>query len=207
MTHSDDRLFAGEIESLPDLLAAIWSNLETAAAKGKHGWHLPMIASGGTQPHVRTVVLRQADRESRTIGCHTDVRSPKVTQLRVTPHACWCFYDAANRVQLVAEGTASIHTDDAIAEAGWQRSSVSSRRCYLAPAAPGSVMDERGENLPADLIGKLPDEARTEVGRENFAVIRTRVQRLDFLYLTHTGNLRAEFVHEGDEFTGRWIAA
>ena len=203
------RPYEEAMSDLGSLLPLIWSNLEEAASGARHGWHLPMIATGGTQPHVRTVVLRSASTADRTLGCHTDVRSPKVTQLRVTPHACWCFYDKDNRVQLVADGTASVHTDDDVAEAGWDRSSASSRRCYLAPAAPGETLSEPKANLPDEWIGTVPPLDATAPGREHFAVVQTRVQRLDFLYLAHSGNLRAEFLFDGTGTLSeaRWIAA
>ena len=205
---TDDRAFSDAFESLDGLLATIWENLETAASGARHGWHLPMVATGGTQPHNRTVVLRQASRDDRRIAFHTDARSPKVTQLRVTPHVSWCFYDRENRVQLVADGLAAVHTDDAVADAGWDRSSPSSRRCYLAPAAPGDTLEQPRANLPDELVGKLPTIEQTLPGREHFAVVTTRIMQLDFLYLAHSGNLRAEFTaDEGGTFEGRWIAA
>ena len=206
-TTADERLFRDVMDSLPGLGDRIWSELTRARESSKHGWHLPMVGTGGQQPHVRTVVLRDVDRTAGTIACHTDARSPKVTQIRMTPHASWCFYDHANRVQLVADGIASVHTGDAVADAGWDRSTVSSRRCYLAPAAPGAELDGPQPNLPPHLVGKLPEESELGPGRENFAVIQTRVERLDFLFLAFDGNLRAEFVRDDDAFTGRWIAA
>lgn len=204
---AEDRLFRDALGSLPDLLDAVWTQLAAASESSKHGWHLPMIGTGSEQPHVRTVVLRDV-QPGRSLACHTDVRSPKVVQLRMAPHASWCFYDHAHRVQVVADGPTQVHTDDAVAEAGWDRSSLSSRRCYLAPAAPGSVLEQSGPNLPPHLVGQLPSEEEVAVGRENFAVIQTRVERLDFLFLAFDGNVRAEFVRgENGEFAGRWIAA
>ena len=209
-----DRTFRDAMGDLDTLLDGIWTQLPAAVASSKHGWHLPMIATGGQQPHVRTVVLRDAARQSNDgdggpiVACHTDARSPKVTQLRLTPHASWCFYDRENRVQLVADGPTQVHTDDAVAEAGWDRSSLSSRRCYLAPAAPGDPLDAARPNLPEHLVGQLPSEEEVAVGRENFAVLQTRVQRLDFLFLAFDGNLRAEFTLQPDgSFDGQWIAA
>ena len=208
---ADERHFAALMSAsevdLDRLRETIWAELQTAADSARHGWHLPMVATGGTQPHNRTVVLRDVDIESRSLAFHTDVRSPKVTQIRVTPHVCFCFYDATHRVQLVADAAASVHTDDEIADAGWERSTAASRRCYLAPAAPGDVIAKPKANLPDAFVGKLPAIEQTLPGRENFAVVAARVQRLDFLYLSHEGNLRAEFVLDDGDFHGRWIAA
>ena len=204
---TEDRRFADAMTDLDRLRETILDELVRAAASSKSGWHLPMVATGGTQPHNRTVVLRNVDRDAAAIAFHTDARSPKVTQLRVSPHASWCFYDREHRVQLVADGVASVHTEDAVADAGWERSSASSRRCYLAPAAPGDVMEQPQANLPERWIGVVPPIEATEPGRAHFAVVRMPIARLDFLYLSHEGNLRAEFVRDGDGFAGSWIAA
>ncbi|MEO0632245.1 MAG: pyridoxamine 5'-phosphate oxidase, partial [Planctomycetota bacterium] len=51
-------------EKLDDVLETIWTELEIGAAKAKHGFHQPVIATVSPEgtPSARTVVLRKTDR-------------------------------------------------------------------------------------------------------------------------------------------------
>ena len=201
--HSDDRSLDRAREEMFEMLAV-------GASKASHGFHLPVVATfdaADGRPSCRTVVLRHFDAGGPLVQCHTDARSPKVAEVRGTPAASWTFYDRESRVQVVAEGAASVHTNDAVADAAWDRSRTESLRCYLAPKTPGERVSLPDPNLPEDLIGKVPSEERAAEGRGNFAVVRTLVTRFDLLILKSTGNVRAEFVREGGGWSQSWIAA
>jgi hypothetical protein len=44
--------------------------------------------------------------------------------------------------------------------------------------------------------------------RENFALLRITIKFVDWLYLAHTGHVRAQFTRsdDGAEWSGRWVA-
>ncbi|MEO0632382.1 MAG: pyridoxamine 5'-phosphate oxidase family protein [Planctomycetota bacterium] len=194
-------------ETLDAVLETVWTELEIGAAKAKHGFHQPVIATvspDGT-PSARTVVLRKADRASGIVACHTDARAPKLDHLRAQPTATWCFYDKGRRIQVRATGAVSLHTDDAIAEEHWRRSPTRSRRCYLAPAVPGSATDHVSPNLPEALRDREPTHEESEAGRPNFAVLRCTLHTLDYLELHHAGHARARFTRKGDGWEGTWV--
>lgn len=182
-------------DDLNVILEQCWAQLTTAVDTGKHGFHLPTLCTvdAGGLPAGRILVLRAVDPGERTVMCHTDVRSPKVTELCAQPMASWVFYDADARLQLRATGRVSIHTDDALAQRRWEASNESSRRCYLAPAAPGALVDQPSPNLPEAVRQRVPEKADTEPGRANFAVLQGRVDELDYLHLHHAGHRRARF--------------
>ncbi len=190
----------------------LWQHLDAATRSAKPPFHLPVLATvdARQQPAARVVVLRRVEPDTHELYCHTDRRAPKIAEIRRHPATSWLFYDGPAKLQLRATGTSSVHTDDALADAQWDASNLSSRRCYLAPAAPGDpVADDEGPspNLPEAVRDRIPTDAEAAPGRANFAVIRTTVQRFDMLYLHHAGHRRAEFIFDPSSapLTARWL--
>ncbi|MEL7471825.1 MAG: pyridoxamine 5'-phosphate oxidase family protein [Planctomycetota bacterium] len=190
----------------PDaVLLGVWSTLARAAERAKEPWHSPTLCTvdPAGAPAARTVILRATDRASRTLACHTDARSPKLEHIAHDPRVAWHFYDPPRKVQLRAVGVATVHTIGPLADQRWAASTLSSRRCYLAPHTPGHPTPDDREgpdpNLPDDLRNRVPTEAETRPGRANFAVIETRIAALDWLYLKHDGHRRARFEWNGTD--------
>ncbi|MEL7088010.1 MAG: pyridoxamine 5'-phosphate oxidase family protein [Planctomycetota bacterium] len=200
---------AFDSEQLDDILDHLWVHLETATRSAKPPFHLPTLCNidPAGRPDGRIVVLRRVERQTRRLMCHTDARSPKARAFRERPHACWVFYDAPAKVQLRVTGTVTLRTDDAVADAQWDASSPSSRRCYLAPSPPGELSETVSPNLPPGVRGRVPTAEESAAGRRNFAVVDCRVERFDWLYLHHAGHRRARFVWaEGDATpTADWL--
>jgi hypothetical protein len=192
---------------LAAILKDAWARLDRGAASGRHPFHTPVLSTHAPDgPDARVVVLRRVDLPGRALLCHTDARSPKVDQLRDRPVAAWTFYDAPAKLQLRLVGPTTLHTDDDLADQQWRASSPSSRRCYLAPHPPGDPADGPSPNLPEAVRGRVPDEPETRPGRTQFAVIRTVVQRLDWLDLHHAGHRRARFTWPADApRIDRWL--
>jgi general stress protein 26 len=194
---------------LPEQLSVTWAQLRLAVADAKHEWHLPVVSTIGLDgsPEARTVVLRAADEANRELVFNTDRRSLKPREIERSSRIAWTFYERGHRVQLRMSGPATIHADDAIADEAWSRTSLSSRRCYLAPHAPSSILEAWDPNLPQDLLASIPDQTTSEGGRSNFMVVRTRIDRLDRLELHHDGHLRGRWRWVGDELVETaWLA-
>ncbi|MEM7228800.1 MAG: pyridoxamine 5'-phosphate oxidase family protein [Planctomycetota bacterium] len=195
--------------SFEAILDDIWMRLECGSTDRRHAFHLPTIASVTPEgiPDARIVVLRGADRASRTIRCHTDLRAPKVAQLRANPHAAWTWYDPSERVQVRAMSTVDVHQGDAdpIASDAWAKTALWSRRCYLAPNAPTEPCDTRSKNLPVDVESRPPTEQETMRGVDNFTVLRATVTSFDWLHLAHDGNHRVRFVLRDGGFDATWL--
>ncbi|MEM6334588.1 MAG: pyridoxamine 5'-phosphate oxidase family protein [Planctomycetota bacterium] len=200
-------------DHLPDILHDAWARLLRGAHSARQPFHTPVLATtqlhpdattpqeqlpgaGATdsmEPDARVVVLRKAVPAERILLCHTDARSPKAAHLAANPRASWCFYDAKAKLQLRCWGHTTVHTPDALADARWDASGMSSRRCYLAPHPPGQPADHPSPNLPEHVRGRVPDAPETAPGRPHFAALQTIVDRLDWLYLHHAGHRRALF--------------
>ena len=185
-------------EQLTEIRSACWAMLSRGVVDRRHPFHLGVLCTAGTAgfPDARTVVLRGADEPSMTLRCHTDRRSPKFASLRSDPGCAWVFYDPGVRVQIRALGVADLHTDDGVADAAWEASGAHSRRCYASRQAPSGVIAAPGPQPEID------GEDWT-FARSHFAVIVTRVVRLEWLRLHHGGHRRARF----DDVTpdGVWI--
>jgi pyridoxamine 5'-phosphate oxidase len=198
----------------PDLscvLAGAWDELRRGADDRHHGFHVPTLCTVGQDgaPIARSVVLRRVLVDASEILCHTDVRSAKVAEIAREPRVCWHFYAPEHKLQLRVSALAEFHRDDARADEGWARSSLSSRRCYLAPRAPGAVCDGPSPNLPAGILDRRPTDQEAAPGRANFGVVVTRAYAIDWLFLASEGHQRARFERTDDpcgcSWSGRWV--
>ena len=72
--------------TLPALEDAVWQELTRAARERGHAWRHAVLATvDGEAADARTVVLRDLDRDSRTLLIYTDARSPKLAQIAARP--------------------------------------------------------------------------------------------------------------------------
>ena len=177
------------------ILESIWTELLDGVRNRHHGFHLPILSNSGSDgsPQARVVVLRLVDRDERIIQCHTDRRAPKIATLQADPRVHWLFYDFERRLQLRIRAIAEVCTEGEAFEAAWAASSLDSRRCYLAPRAPSADSPKASANLPEAHLTSPPDLDASEAGRANFAVVRTRVDSIDWLRLASGGHRRARF--------------
>jgi hypothetical protein len=106
-------------------------------------------------------------------------------------------------LQIRLAGRASLHHDDAVADAAWQASRAMSRVCYGTRPAPGSeIASGDAFALPS------PDDAEgLEAGRAHFSAVVMRIESLESLYLAFDGHRRALFAWDaGGALTARWLA-
>lgn len=183
-------------DSLAELNDIIWASLTRACSAPGEPWRLPALATlGTTGPQARTVVLREADADSRHLVAWTDVRSPKVAELRREPRAHWLFHDPANGRQLRASTLVRVHHDNELARAAWATVPEANRANYQGVAVPGTVTAQ-----PAS-AGQVPDGARPP----QFAVLVATVYELDWLWLDPHGHRRAWFRWTEERWTGAWL--
>lgn len=191
--------------SYGDLGAALdeaWGCWLTGAADRRSPFHAPVCATVSLQgtPRARVVTLRACDPVRRLLRFHVDRRSDKFAELEAHPALALTAYDPALKVQLRAEGRASLHLDDAVADAAWAGSRPMSRICYGESPGPGATLADAGAySLPA-----TPEEV--EAGRAHFCVVLLEVTVLEWLYLAHSGHRRARFDFTGDAVRARWLA-
>ncbi|MBC7797281.1 MAG: pyridoxamine 5'-phosphate oxidase family protein [Pyrinomonadaceae bacterium] len=177
-----------------DILPKIWTMLETGATNRKVPFHTPVFGTVfDNKPQLRTVVLRKFERESRNIIWHSDLRSPKIEELKLNGQTSYLFYDAPEKIQLRVLTESTIHAGDDLAQTQWEKTSLFSRRCYCG-YAPSQTSEEPTSGLPDFLEKRQPTEEESEqLGRENFCVINSVITEIDCLELFMEGHRRSLF--------------
>lgn len=193
---------------LQEIFDGCFRELGRGVVDRRHGFHVPAIATVGLDgaPQVRSVVLRRVDAAEGILSCHSDARSGKVAELAREPRMTWHFYAPELKLQLRVLSNAEYLRVGAVADEAWSRSELSSRRCYLAPRAPGAECDAPSPNLPPELVGRRPTVEESLPGREHFGVVRARSLAIDWLWLGADGHRRARFTREtSGAWAGAWI--
>lgn len=180
-----------------DLIEQIWKTLELVPQQGGHPWRTPALAtiSVDGRPTVRTVVLRSVKVESCTLIAHTDVRSPKVAELRANPESEWVFYDPSSQVQLRLRGETEVVTSGEEFEGAWDSTPILLRPNYGSVAPPGTLLKDPPERTTTGSTG----------GKENFALLCSRIREIDWLQLNQRGHERIVFIQEGSAWSGTWV--
>jgi len=173
----------GFADELGETLAEAFRLLARGVADRRSPIHTPSLASIGADgaPRLRTLVLRGFDAAARTLRLHTDHRSGKAAEIAADPRVALHAYDAGAQVQLRLGGHASLHTEDAIADAAWAASTANARLVYTTTLAPGAAI----------AAPDLPPPASD--GRDHFAVLVMRFDALEWLWLSSAGHRRARF--------------
>jgi pyridoxine/pyridoxamine 5'-phosphate oxidase len=204
MTRVDELVSRPEpafFNDLNETLAEAWRLLARGVADRRSPMHHPTVATLGLdgRPRVRTVVLRGVEPTERRLRFHTDLRSDKVAELRAEGRVALHAYDAKSKIQLRIDGIATVHTDDAVADAAWAGSRPMSRVCYGTSPPPGRPLSEPNAFT-------LPDEAETDHGRANFTAVVVCVSSIEWLYLAYGGHRRALFTWApGGAFAQTWL--
>jgi pyridoxamine 5'-phosphate oxidase len=183
-------------DDLDATLAEAFRLLGVGVADRRSPFHTPSLASIGPNgaPRIRTLVLRGFDPASRTLRLHTDPRSGKVHDIAAGPRVALHAYGAGTQVQLRLGGTATLHTDDAIADNAWAATPPNARLVYTSTLPPGASI--RTPALPAP----------TSDGRENFAVLVMQFDALEWLSLSAAGHRRARFTWDrAGEASAEWL--
>ncbi len=180
---------------LEAVLKELWTTLEECTNSPGHPWRTPVLATHAPDcATARIVVLRSATRRTRTLEFHTDSRSPKIEQIRRSPHVEWVLYHPSLQMQLRIQAQATVHCGDTIAAAAWKKVPPSSYLNYLANIPPGTAL-------------ALPDSspAETPLPHPAFAVVHTVAHQLDWLWLHPQGHIRARFQWQSHRWSGHWI--
>jgi 3-hydroxyisobutyrate dehydrogenase len=183
--------------NLSELEQDCWDRLVTGAIKSRTPFHTPSIATlHQGDVSLRTVVLRKTLPTERELRFHTDIRSPKWQELSQNPSISALFYDAVDRIQLRVKGKAVLHQTNEITAEAWQKTSLSSRKCYLTLFSPSSFTEESTSGLTDDIEHENYTLAESESGYSNFGIVSIHVQSIDWLWLNHAGHRRAYFDYE-----------
>lgn len=194
-------------DTLDAALTDCRDRLIRAARDRKSPLHTPVIVTADVD--ARVMVLRAFDASAWRLRLHTDTRAPKAAAIAADPRIAVLFYDKGAKIQIRASGTGAILRTGPEVDAAWNASTNFARRCYLGEG-PGASSDAPTSGLPPEFEGVEPDDAQLVPARGNFALLRITLTALDWLYLAHTGHVRAQFSRSGDEgaatWEGRWVS-
>lgn len=184
-----------------------WQMLADAAMDRKHPMHTLVIGTAaGALAHMRTVVLRRVDIDTKKLYFHTDIRSAKIDQIRATGQLSWLAYDPARRSQLRLSGPTILHHGDELAALHWEKTQHFSRRCYLLPEGPSRPLMQDVATADERLSSFSYSTEESEAGFERFVVVETQVDSMEWYYTYSRGNRRALFsYHEGKLTDSLWL--
>lgn len=186
-----------------------WDLIEPGATKRSSSAHTPVVGTVNEhgEPELRILVLRAADRNTRLLRFHTDIRSTKIGEIDKSGSASVIMYDPEMKLQLRLSGGLSVATKGDDVDDAWIKSTTFARRCYMAENAPGMLSDKATSGLPLWIEGKQPEENQLIEARANFALLWFEVRSLELLYLANVGHRRAkwEWNDVAALWSGRWL--
>ena len=183
----------------------VWNKLYQGTVERGNLFRLATVATtNGEMADCRTVVLRDMDTENGILTCWTDIRSSKVIDLKLFPNMSWCFWSKNQSLQIRVSGSTKVHhlSDETLQV--WDNIAPENRKDYCANTAPGANLTE--ESTHPDWWGqeeKMTSEI-TNYGFDNFALIRTKIEKIDLLHLHREGHQRALFTLEKEEWKKNW---
>ena len=189
------------------VLDSIFNKISEGVENRKNEFHTMSFSNfQGAKVSSRCVILRKFDPVNKFLFFNTDVRSPKISSIKKFPETHCLFYSFLDKTQLRISTYSSVHYNDDITNAEWRNTPVSSRKCYMTKNFPSQLLDECDDGIPKYLQGKTPGLKESEMGKNNFAVVKNRILSIDWLYLSSTGHQRAIYEFLGDEVTKKWLA-
>ena len=177
---------------LSQLYAEVWARL----TRGVHDRHAPArhptlaTVTPEGRPRARTVVLRAADKAAASLDIHTDLRSAKIGDVRITPFAAVHVWDASAHLQLRLEAHVTLLTGPEVT-AIWAGVPAASRLSYGSTPAPGQRIAHALE------YKKVADP-------DSFVVLQLAVTTIEALHLG-PHHRRARF-DRSDNWSGTWLA-
>ena len=194
-----------ELEMNNDIYIKVSELLENGAKERDHDFHIMTFCTIGKEGvEARSVVLRNFDKDKNIIRFHTDFRSPKLDYIKKNPNTVCLVYSYKLKTQLRIKTISSIHYDDSIWNDSWDKTGLSSRKCYLTKYDPSSHIEEKDDGLPIELRGKTPTSEKSEEGKKNFCVVDNKIIEIDYLYLKSSGHER--MVLDFNNNKSSWIA-
>lgn len=193
------------IKSLDNFLKTSWNHLFRAAYTRKGDFQKGIIATvnGGQQASVRIVILREASAQNRQLLFFTDIRSPKVQEMKLHPDVSWLFWDDSRKLQIRMRGKVAFHTQDEHSRKLWDKLPTAARKSYATVSPPSSTIEEDTENLPQGWNNFSEEQA--EQFYPNFLLVVTTIEQIQCLHLHPQGHQHARFDWEEDQWKGSWL--
>ena len=158
-------------------------------------------------PHVRTVVLRDINRNASELFFHSDNRSKKNNHILNNDHTALLFYSQSHKIQVCFNGTAHILTNQDELRQRFNLSKPTSRVCYGFKSMPGTKIPVPKKELLEPTIYEPLTHEKNEFAFTNFSVVKFIAQHCDILYLHHTGHIKIESKYFANAWHPHFIVA
>ena len=98
-------------ENFQSILENINELLRLGVKNRNHSFHTPVFSTYNQNNFIssRVVVLRKYSFNSLILGFHTDIRSPKISELKKNKNSYFVFYDYKLKIQLRIRTISVIH--------------------------------------------------------------------------------------------------
>ena len=166
-------------------------HLISAVKEGNSAYHIFSLSTiNNQQPESRMVVLRKVNESPFRLFFNLDARSPKSKQLKNNKFCSTLFYDQSRRIQMRMKCSIDIHYNNEVTQKIWNNTELQSRKCYMGPYNPSSILNKWHPNVPLQYIDKDPDKEDSEQGYKNFMHIQLNIIETDILELHYDGHVR-----------------
>ena len=195
------------IKKPESILTEVKILLKSAVKDRHHPYHTPVFSniSNDNKSNSRVIVLRNFDEKEFIMNFHSDFRSPKIKDLQKNKQSSFLFYDAKKKIQLRIRTNSKINHENNITKNAWEKTSLSSRKCYLAMYAPSSITSKLDDGIPSHLKGIDPGIEESEYGYQNFVVIQNKILDIDWLHLSSSGHKRLLIKIKKEMSANRWV--
>ena len=181
--------------------------MENAISESAHPYRTFSLASvDDKSPKVRTVVLRDFSKKNNYFEFHSDIRSPKLAELKNNNNFSALFYSSQTKVQIRFNGKTKVFYDCSETKKRWEQVTPSSKRCYMGPYSPSEPLSEYHPNIPESVQFKNPSDKESLIGYKNFVIVRCYFDKVDYLKLKYSGHFRCNFVLSKAKINAEWIA-
>jgi 3-hydroxyisobutyrate dehydrogenase len=196
-----------EIIDLPFVENLCWKMLVEGATNRKSAMHQAVISTAKDNlAFMRTVVLRRVDADTRKIYLHTDNRSKKMEDIERNGHLSWLVYDQTLRSQIRLSGKTIVHHLDDLCAEQWSMTGHHSRRYYMTDQPPSTSLELPSTGLNDALTAFDYTLEESEKGFQNFVVVETCIDWMEWYYTHSKGNRRAGFTYaNGSLSSATWL--
>jgi len=191
-------------ENFKEIKKKIWSMLDDAVTNRSSTFRIPVFVCGDQKDFDgRIVVLRKSDQSNNILQFHSDIRSEKITKLKINKNASMLFYDKEEKIQVRLKVECIVNHNNEITKESWSKTGHISRKCYLVDNGPGTESPNPTSGLKPELDNFEFTMEESEKGYKNFTVIQCKIKTIEWLYLAARGHRRARFDLENNQNT--WL--
>ena len=192
--------------NLDETYIKIWKLLDNGLKNRNAPFHIPVFICGENENiDGRVVVLRGVDEKEKKIWFHSDIRSNKIKKLKSNSKSSLLFYDKTEKIQLRILGITKINYKNEKTVNSWKKTAHMSRQCYLGNQAPGSDSSKPSSGLNEKVDNLKFTIEESQIGYENFCIIETAIQSIEWLYLAAKGHRRALFSLKNNSLEKKWL--